>query len=512
MVEQFPLKHFFSSQEKNHQMPQIHSSPLTPQKILLNQEEEQQQDGNDGKALKKASPCWDQKELYALNQEILTELEKMIDSRKFNIIFKDNIKLTNITEDSIFFKATSGGIKKTIETQYSLDFSHSIYQILGKKYKITILTEKGGEPRFTLDLDKNQNGPQNCVLSPTLQKKKNLSFDPQKTFENFVAGSSNNLAFSVAWSISQNPGKEGKYPCLYLYGGSGLGKTHLLHAIANEIAKNHPKKNVYLTSGRNFFKEVAQSAKEKKLSEFQKKYSENTDVLIIDDVYELKNKTHSQKEFFHIFNELHSKGKQLIFSSDKSPEEIKEGIEEKVVSRFSWGLVIEIQPSDLETRTLILKQKALSMDLFVPNDVIHLIASSIKNIRELEGTLLKLSASVAIMDTEIDLEMVRETLKLTAPKENPSLNREKISKAVCQYYKISLAELHSKSRTKSLVQARHITWYLSRQFLNLTLKEIALYYGRDHSSVLYGINKVAEQMKTTLSLKKEIIDIEHYLK
>ncbi len=379
--------------------------------------------------------------------------------------------------------------------------------------------EKVPKPHFSLGLDLN---PTKDDLMSTVESKyiehieqsKNneISIDPDKTFDSFVVGPSNGLSFAAARAVAQSPGKEGKYPCLYLYGHSGLGKTHLLQAIANGISESHPQKAVCLISTREFMKGMIDAIKDKRLSEFQKHYCENVDVLMIDDIHELKNKTSTQEEFFHIFNKLHSQGKQLVFTSDKAPKEI-DGIEERVITRLQWGLVTDIQRPDLETRMAILKKKALAIDFFLPDDVLYLVASSVKtSIRELEGSLIKLSASASVMNIEIDAETTRELLRLAPPDESESITLEQISKSVSQYYRIPLADLRSKSRNKDIVKARHVAWYLSKKLINATFKEIAQYYGgRDHSSVIHGINKMEEQVKADTSMEKDLSFLEGHI-
>ena len=257
-------------------------------------------------------------------------------------------------------------------------------------------------------------------------------------------------------------------------------------------------------------KELINAYKDKTLNEFQRKYTESIDVLMIDDIHELKNKNSTQEEFFHIFNFLHDKGKQLIFTSDKSPDKIT-GIEERIITRLQWGLVIDIQKPDFETRTAILKKKAVELDLFVQDEVLNLIASSIKSsIRELEGSLIRLQAHAELMEAEIDTEMARDILKLQDLNEKPAATLESVCRASSQYFKIAVADLKSKSRNKDIVRARHIAWYLSKNIVGVTFKEIAQYYSnRDHSSVIHGVNKISNNLKNDPKLSKDLIFLEN---
>ena len=339
-----------------------------------------------------------------------------------------------------------------------------------------------------------------------------INIDPTKTFDNFIEGPSNNMAFAASVAISQNPGKSGKYPSLYIHSNSGLGKTHLLHAVANGLRESNPELAVFLITARDFLKEMITAIQNKELPEFQKKYSEKIDVLMIDDIHELKNKKGTQDEFFHIFNELYNKGRQLIFTSDKSPKEI-DGIEERIKTRLQWGLVVDIQRPDLETRIAILKRKAYELDLYLPDDVLNLIASSIKsNIRELEGSLIKLSAFTDLMKVEIDSEMVRELLNLNNTEEKKAITLEIIAKLTSQYFKIPLADLKSKARSKEITYARHIAMYLSRKVVRSTQQEIGRFYGgRDHTSVIHGVKRISDQIKTDINMSKDVIEIENLM-
>ena len=335
-----------------------------------------------------------------------------------------------------------------------------------------------------------------------------LLVDPNKTFDNFIVGPSNQLVVATAEAVGDAPGKEGKFPCLYIYGSSGLGKTHLLHAVAHRINNKFSDLAICLITARQFMKEMVNSVRNKNLSEFQRKYAEVIDVLMIDDIHELKNKEGTQNEFFHIFNELYNRGKQLIFTSDKPPKEI-DGIEERIKTRLQWGLVLDIQKPDFETRMAILKNKAYSLDLFLNDDAFALMAGNItSSIRELEGSLIKLSAFADLMKTEIDTEMVKNLLNFTQQKEHSSIKIDTIATTVSSFFNIPLTDIRSKARNKDLTYARHISMYLSKKMTNSTLKEIAKFYGgRNHSSVIHGITKIESDLKNNSRLAADLTKI-----
>ena len=246
-----------------------------------------------------------------------------------------------------------------------------------------------------------------------------------------------------------------------------------------------------------------------KINEFVRKYTEKIDVLMIDDIHELKNKEGTQDQFFHVFNEMHNKGKQLIFTSDKRPKEI-DGISERIKTRLQWGLVVDIQQPDLETRIAILRRKMEELDLFINEDLLTRIASKIKNnIRELEGSLVKLKAYVDVMNAELDLNLVDELLGLKSGESTKELTIESIAKATAQYYRLPLADLKSKARTKNIVKARHVAMYLARKLTNITQEETGEYFGgKDHSSVIHAEKTIAKNVKSDASLAKDINTIE----
>jgi chromosomal replication initiator protein len=259
--------------------------------------------------------------------------------------------------------------------------------------------------------------------------------------------------------------------------------------------------------------EMIQAMQGQKFSEFRQKYVEKTDVLIIDDIHELKNRTGTQDQFFHIFNELMERGKQLVFTSDKPPKEI-DGIEDRIRTRLSSALPVEVQQPDLETRIAILKKKAIEKDIYLSDDVVNLIARCVKsNIRELEGCLIKLGAVTSILKVDIDLEVAKEHLNLNEELENQKhITIESISKTVCNYFKIPLGDLRGKSKTKEVALPRQVSMYLINKLIKPTLKDNGQYFGgRDHSTVLHAINTIKERIKIESLLAQQVLDIEKQL-
>ena len=368
-------------------------------------------------------------EMTELTAELKQQIQSNISSDKFNTYFNDTFRVTNIDSDEIHIQVSTNFLKRIIENHYQEFLNQSIVSALGKQYNIIIETNQKNTNEMPPSIPENiktiqksvpsfkptQNDLDNAVESKVIQhfdQSENIytGFLKEKTFNNFVSGPSNRMSYSAAVAVSNKPGE--LYPSLYIHGGSGLGKTHLLNAIGNKILEKFPRKKVLLTSASAFVNEMVDHLKDKTLNIFRKKYSKDIDVLIIDDIHELKNKNFTQDEFFHVFNELYKQKKQLIFTSDKHPNEI-DGITERIKTRLYGGLVTEVQHPDLETRIAILKQKASDTDIHLNDDVAGIIASSIKsNIRELEGSLIKLGAYSSINNINIDVEMAKEILNL----------------------------------------------------------------------------------------------------
>jgi len=479
------------------------------------------------------------KELLEVFEIIMNQLKTKISPIKFNLYFNDSFEIINIEDNRILFKTKTSFIKNQIEQEYKTLILESILDIFGKNLEVIITSEDAEiskiphppipssnenqqiksvkDATFKLDLTPSpedlKNKAESKYINHVNENYNGIIIDKNKTFNNFIVGASNNMAFVTMQAVSIEPSRPnhpGRYPSIYIHSNSGLGKTHLLHSVANGIYENFGDMNICLITAREFMKEMIDSIQNKTLGTFQEKYSEKVDVLMIDDIHELENKHGTQNEFFHIFNELHNKGKQLIFTSDKSPKEI-DGIAERIRTRLQWGLVIDIQRPDFETRMAILKRKAYELDLFLSDDIISLIAQNIKtSIRELEGSLIKLSAYSEVMKVDIDMELVRELLMLHDKKNEKKITIDHVIKATSQFYKIQGVDIKSKTRTKSITKARHIAMYLSQKLTNSTLQEIGEGFGgKDHTSVLHGIKKINDQIKINPALSREIVTIEN---
>ncbi|NNF56856.1 MAG: chromosomal replication initiator protein DnaA [Rhodothermaceae bacterium] len=324
------------------------------------------------------------------------------------------------------------------------------------------------------------------------------------TFEGFIEGDCNRLARSASWAIAQQPGSTAFNPFL-VYGGVGLGKTHLIQAIGNYALANKTVETVRYVSSERFTSEFVQAIQNNRISEFSATYR-SIDLLIVDDVQFFGGKEKTQEEFFHIFNALHQDGKQIVLSTDRPPKDIA-GIEERLLSRFGWGLSADIQAPELETRTAILKRQAEKDGMQVRPEVLDYIATHVtNNIRELEGALIKLQAHAALVHQEIDLQMAREVLRDLITETRPSLTVEEIQRVVCDYLKIPEDLVRARTRKREVVQARQIAMWFSKKLTSHSLKTIGLHFGgRDHSTVIHGVGAVDDQIDTDPAFR-EIIE------
>ena len=321
------------------------------------------------------------------------------------------------------------------------------------------------------------------------------------TFENFVEGKSNQLARAAAWQVGDNP-KHGYNP-LFLYGGVGLGKTHLMHAVGNHLLKKNPAaKIVYLHSER-FVADMVKALQMNAINDF-KRYYRSVDALLIDDIQFFAKKERSQEEFFHTFNALLEGGQQVILTSDRYPKEI-DGLEERLKSRFGWGLTVAVEPPELETRVAILMKKAEQSRIDLPHDAAFFIAQRIRsNVRELEGALKRVIASAHFMGRDITIELIRESLKDLLALQDKLVSIDNIQRTVAEYYKIKIADILSKRRSRSVARPRQVAMALSKELTNHSLPEIGdAFGGRDHTTVLHATRKIAELREMDADIRED---------
>jgi chromosomal replication initiator protein len=318
--------------------------------------------------------------------------------------------------------------------------------------------------------------------------------NPRYTFENFIKGDSNQLARAAASAVANNPGGTSFNP-LVLYGGTGLGKTHLMQAIGNHAIAHGKARRVIYVSSERFTVEFVEAIQRDTTSEFAGFYR-SMDILIVDDIQFFAGKERTQDHFFHTFNELHQLGKQIILSSDRPPKELK-GLDDRLLSRFQWGLISDIQPPDLETRIAILRKKSENEKIEIPQDVIECIAANVtSNIRELEGCLISLMAKASLEGRDITVDLAREVLRTVVGDVRSPLTIETIQRSVCEYFNLPEDLLRAKTRKQEVVNARQIAMYLAKELTNCSLKTIGLHFGgRDHSTVIHAYQSVEDQMR-----------------
>ena len=335
--------------------------------------------------------------------------------------------------------------------------------------------------------------------------------DTNHRFESFIVGAGNQFAYAATKGVALNPG--GKHNPLLIYGASGLGKTHLLHALAVEVFKKNPTAKVCYLPAEQFVNDFIDATQRSTLNNFKTRYRSNFDIFLIDDIQFFAGKGRSQEEFFHTFNHLCEAHLQVVMTSDKPPKELS-GLETRLITRLQQGLIVDIKAPDLETRIAILRAKAEVDDLYLPDDVCLMIASNIRNsIRELEGALIRLGAEASINGTEITLDMAREALSdMFNNNRSDAVSVNTIKQSVAQYFKITMTELDSKSRARRFSEPRQIAMYLSRKYANKTYPEIAsLFGGKDHSTVIHAIKKIEKHVAANTQLKRQLDDIQQLL-
>lgn len=321
------------------------------------------------------------------------------------------------------------------------------------------------------------------------------------TFENFVEGKSNQLARAAAWQVADNP-KHGYNP-LFLYGGVGLGKTHLMHAVGNHLLKKNPNAKVVYLHSERFVADMVKALQLNAINEF-KRFYRSVDALLIDDIQFFAKKERSQEEFFHTFNALLEGGQQVILTSDRYPKEI-DGLEERLKSRFGWGLTVAVEPPELETRVAILMKKADQANVELPHDAAFFIAQRIRsNVRELEGALKRVIAHAHFMGRDITIELIRESLKDLLALQDKLVSVDNIQRTVAEYYKIKISDLLSKRRSRSVARPRQVAMALSKELTNHSLPEIGdAFGGRDHTTVLHACRKIAELRELDADIRED---------
>lgn len=441
----------------------------------------------------------------AIWQTILDELQKRLSKPSFETWFQET-KGFHIENNELLIKAPNAFIKSWLQDNYIAYLATMIEEIYGQPLR----------PRF-LTPEELPNHP-SLAVTPSSQKTQPSArgsadaepLNPKYMFETFVVGHGNRFAHAAALAVAERPAKS--YNPLFIYGGVGLGKTHLMHAIGHYVRKHHPNLKVVYLSSEKFTNEFIGAIRDSRTEIFRQKYR-SVDLLLIDDIQFLAGKEQTQEEFFHTFNTLHEANKQIVISSDRPPKDIPT-LEERLRSRFEWGLITDIQPPDLETRVAILYKKTKAEQLDIPNDVLLYIASQVStNIRELEGALIRTVAYASLMNRDIDVPLAEEALKdIISPQNHKQLTVFDILKTVADHFSVKIEDLKGKKRQRDIVLPRQIAMYLTRELTSLSLPKIGQEFGgRDHTTVMHAYEKINTSLAKDPKLKQTIAELKERL-
>lgn len=434
----------------------------------------------------------------------LSTIETKISKPSFDTWLKPT-KAHSLQGDLLVVTAPNEFARDWLEERYSQLIAEILYEITGEGLLVKfIIPQNQKEEEFDQQISTKQKKKEEEVTEQTILNSK-------YTFDTFVIGSGNRFAHAASLAVAEAPAKA--YNPLFIYGGVGLGKTHLMHAIGHYVLDHNPSAKVVYLSSEKFTNEFINSIRDNKGAEFRDKYR-NVDVLLIDDIQFLAGKESTQEEFFHTFNTLHEESKQIIISSDRPPKEIPT-LEDRLRSRFEWGLITDITPPDLETRIAILRKKAKADGLDIPNEVMLYIANQIDtNIRELEGALIRVVAYSSLINKDINADLAAEALKDIVPSSKPRvITIHDIQKVVGELFHIKLEDFKAKKRTKSIAFPRQIAMYLSRELTDFSLPKIGEEFGgRDHTTVIHAHEKISKMLLTDSLLQKQLKEINELLK
>lgn len=429
--------------------------------------------------------------------EVLEIIKEETNQVSFNTWFKP-LKIVAHNNNTIFIETADDFLRNTLKKRH--------YNILKNAFDYVLKQET--ELVFTIPGENINTNVKNQNISVNIENNspdKDRKLNPKYKFDNFIIGNSNRFAHAASLAVAETPATA--YNPLFLYGGVGLGKTHLMHAIGHYVLDNNPESSVLYVTSEKFTNDLINSIKDGKNEEFRNTYRK-ADVLLVDDIQFIAGKESTQEEFFHTFNALHEANKQIIVCSDNPPSEIPT-LEDRLRSRFEWGLIADIQPPDYETRIAILRKKAEAENYDVPDEVITYIAQNIQsNIRKLEGALIRIYAYASLTNKkEVNLELAQEALKHLLSN-NKKITLLDIKEVIANYYNISVDDLVSKKKTKNISYPRQIAMYVARKLTDNSLPKLGEEFGgRDHSTVIHAYNKIEEDIEKSPEIKKNIDDI-----
>lgn len=433
----------------------------------------------------------------ALWQNILNSISNSIDAHRFETWFRPLVLNRSSDISCLSLSAPNQFIADFLDQHYK-PLLLSTAQNFSKNIKRIVFTVSSPMGHFS--------EPEIKKETPVLHHEQSNSFphlNKRFTLNTFVVGSGNQFARSAAQAVAESPGKT-KFNPLLIYGGVGLGKTHLLQSIGNYVLSFSPQYVVTYITSEEFYLHFIDAIKNNNTKNFTSRFR-SSDLLLVDDIQFLAGKESTQEEFFYIFNTLYQNGKQIVLTSDLPPNSLK-GLQDRLISRFQWGLSVDIQPPDLETRVAILKKKAEEDNLNIPLDVLYYIAELVSsNIRELEGVVIRLLAYASITKTDITQDLVKSLLKESIKTEKPRVSIDKIIEKVAEYYKVPVNNIREKNRRKEVAHCRQVAMYISKAITNYSLKTIGLNFGgRDHSTVIHAIQQIESLKKNDISISRDI--------
>ncbi len=438
--------------------------------------------------------------------QTLSNIEKKISKPSFDTWLKST-KAHVLQGDTLIVTAPNEFARDWLEGRYSQLISGVLLDITGEELDVRFIIPSNQEQEeFDIPML-----PKKRARTEDSHEAKQSMLNPKYTFDTFVIGSGNRFAHAASLAVAEAPAKA--YNPLFIYGGVGLGKTHLMHAIGHYVVEHNPSAKVVYLSSEKFTNEFINSIRDNKTGDFRNKYR-SVDVLLIDDIQFLAGKEQTQEEFFHTFNTLHEESKQIVISSDRPPKEIPT-LEDRLRSRFEWGLITDITPPDLETRIAILRKKAKAEGLDIPNEVMLYIANQIdSNIRELEGALIRVVAYSSLINKDINADLAAEALKDIIPSSKPKMiTILDIQRMIGEHYNVRLEDFKAKKRTKSVAFPRQIAMYLSRELTDFSLPKIGEEFGgRDHTTVIHAHEKISNLIQSDVQFQRQLKEFQELLK
>lgn len=432
--------------------------------------------------------------------ELLNKAKELLKGEMTNISYETwikNLEIDSFQNDNIVLRTDTAYKQDVVEKRYHDLILNTFKLMLNKDLTLS----------FSNNETSNNNEDSYSMNSSAFVY--NSSLNPKYTFDTFVVGNNNRFAHAAALAVAEAPSVS--YNPLFIYGGVGLGKTHLMHAIGNEVLRNNRNSNVLYVTSENFTNQLVNAIKDNTMEQFRNKYR-NIDVILIDDIQFIAGKERIQEEFFHTFNTLHESGRQIVLSSDRPPKDIKL-LEDRLKSRFEWGLIADVSIPDYETRLAILRKKAANDNIIVDDEILSNIATKLEsNIRELEGALNKLVATSSLTHNSISIEMSEKAINDIISEKEKVISAEYIQETVCKYFNINIKDLKGSRRSNDIAYPRQIAMYLCREVAQMSLPKIGDAFGkRDHTTVLHGCNKIDKEIKENTNTKLIVDSVKNIL-